>query len=219
MASIGIAVYEERPTIISAGIQSICSRITDVEPCFVYNDEDSLLFALKNRVITVVFLVVNSPNDRHFGWIGTIRSQHDVRVLIAAVQPTRDMVFRAVKSGANGFIAADTPEQEIREAVFTMRSGHEFFSSSITSLLVSNYVEAIRSEGPSQVRDIDLLSKRELEILTMWGEGHSNANIADRLFISIRTVETHKNHIMQKLGMSTTVDLLKFAIRKNLISL
>ena len=104
-----------------------------------------------------------------------------------------------------------------REAIFTVRNGHDFYSSAITSLLVSNYTNLIRNEQNPKIKNVDKLSKRELEILSLWGEGLQNSEIAEKLFISIRTVETHKNNIMQKLGMHTTVDLIKFAIRNNLI--
>ena len=63
------------------------------------------------------------------------------------------------------------------------------------------------------------LSARQVEILKLWGENYTNKEIADKLFISLRTVETHKNHIMQKLNLKTTVDMVKFAIRNNLIEI
>jgi two-component system response regulator NreC len=63
------------------------------------------------------------------------------------------------------------------------------------------------------------LSSRQIEILKLWGDGLTNQEIADKLFISVRTVETHKNHIMQKLNLKSSVDLMKFAIRNNIISI
>ena len=133
------------------------------------------------------------------------------------MQITKDSVFKGIRCGAQGFISADASPQEIREAIFTVRNGHDFYSSAITSLLVSNYTNLIRNEQNPKIKNVDKLSKRELEILSLWGEGLQNSEIAKKLFISIRTVETHKNNIMQKLGMHTTVDLIKFAIRNNLI--
>ena len=66
--------------------------------------------------------------------------------------------------------------------------------------------------------DSSALSSRQIEILKLWGDGLTNQEIADRLFISVRTVETHKNHIMQKLNLKSSVDLMKFAIRNNIIT-
>ncbi|MDP3914625.1 MAG: helix-turn-helix transcriptional regulator, partial [Bacteroidota bacterium] len=71
----------------------------------------------------------------------------------------------------------------------------------------------------SQNTDIASLSSRQIEILKLWGESYTNQEIADRFFISVRTVESHKNHIMQKLNLKSTVDMVKFAIKNNIIEI
>jgi len=142
-----------------------------------------------------------------------------VRIIAVAPRASKELVFDTIKWGANGFLSSDATIQELKEAVYTMRAGHEYFSSSITKLLVNNYVETMRLETGELVKDTDKLGKREIEVLSLWGEGRTNVEIADTLFISVRTVESHKNHIMQKLGIRTSVDLLKFAIRNNIVSL
>jgi two-component system response regulator NreC len=142
-----------------------------------------------------------------------------MRIIAVAPKACKDLVFKSIKSGANGFLSADASVQELKEAVLTIRAGHEFFSASITKLLVNNYVESMRTDSADQIAIAEKLGKRELEVLSLWGDGHTNVEIADTLFISVRTVESHKNHIMQKLGIRTTVDLLKFAIRNNITSL
>lgn len=76
----------------------------------------------------------------------------------------------------------------------------------------------MENEDGETEKPLGNLSKREIEIIKFWGDGHSNKEIADKLFISLRTVESHKNHIMQKLNFKTSIDLLKFAIRNNLIN-
>jgi len=82
---------------------------------------------------------------------------------------------------------------------------------------VNKYIGRLKTdEEHSEVRN---LSSREIEIMKMWGNSFTNKEIADKLFISVRTVETHKNHIMQKLNLKTSVDLVKFAIRNNIIEL
>jgi len=170
--------------------------------------------------LKILFLVVKDLNDSHYEEINEFKKRSpSVSILIISMQVTRDSVFKGIRCGAQGFISADASPQEIREAIFTVRNGHDFYSVAITNLLVSNYTDLIRKEHNPKIKNIDNLSKRELEILSLWGEGLQNSEIAARLFISIRTVETHKNNIMQKLGMHTTVDLIKFAIRNNLIKI
>lgn len=94
--------------------------------------------------------------------------------------------------------------------------GHDYYSDSITQLLLNRYISNLE---PASDDDDDALSARQIEILKLWGESYSNQEIADKLFISVRTVETHKNHIMQKLNLKSTVDLVKYAIKSNIIKL
>jgi two-component system response regulator NreC len=84
-------------------------------------------------------------------------------------------------------------------------------------LLLNKYVSRLKSDDERS--DIRSLSNREIEIMKMWGNSFTNKEIADKLFLSVRTVETHKNHIMQKLNLKTSVDMVKFAIRNNIIDL
>lgn len=216
----GIAIYSEQPTIITSGIQASLLTIEDIRQCTVCMDEITLHTLLKSGQIQILFVILRDSAEAQYSLIKNIRAHYmRVRIIAFAPKASREMVFSTIKYGASGFLSAETTTRELMEAVYSIHAGHEYFSSSITSLLVSNYVEAMRSEPSSEVKDIDKLSKRELEILTLWGEGHTNIEIAESLFISVRTVESHKNHIMQKLGIRTTVDLLKFAIRNNIVSI
>jgi two-component system response regulator NreC len=100
-----------------------------------------------------------------------------------------------------------------------LRNGHDYYSKSITSLLLNRYITSLKADEISQNTDINNLSTRQIEILKLWGENYSNQEIADRFFISVRTVESHKNHIMQKLNLKSTVDMVKFAIKNNIIEI
>ena len=77
----------------------------------------------------------------------------------------------------------------------------------------------MQNEGNENISNIKNLSTREIEIIKLWGNSQTNKEIADKLFISVRTVESHKNHIMQKLNLKTAVDLVKFAIKNSIIEI
>ena len=85
-------------------------------------------------------------------------------------------------------------------------------------MLVGRYISDVTADKQAQA-GVEALSTRQIEILRLWGNNKSNREIADELFLSVRTVESHKNHIMQKLNLKTTVDMIKFGIRNNIISL
>jgi len=218
----GVVIYSEVTTIVTAGIQSSLCAVEEIDHCVLCTKESELTELLKSRQFSVLIVTMrDTPNNEvHYECIKQVKMQfNQLRVIAIAPKITKDVVFRTIKSGANGFLSIDATVQELTEAVYTIRGGYEYFSSSITNLLVNNYVEVMRNESNSQDQTASKLGKREIEVLSLWGNGCTNDEIADQLFISVRTVESHKNHIMQKLGTRTTVDLLKFAIRNNIVSI
>ncbi|MBN1602610.1 MAG: response regulator transcription factor [Chitinispirillaceae bacterium] len=218
----GVAIYADTYTILAAGIQSSMHALEDIDHCILCTREQELFEQLKTKQFSILIVTLNEPQigEKQYGFIKQVKIQFcEIRIVAIAPRISKDVVFQTIKNGASGFLSADATVQELTEAVYTIRGGYEYFSSSITSLLVNNYVEAMRNQADTQDNPTARLGKREIEILTLWGNGHTNVEIAEHLFISVRTVESHKNHIMQKLGTRTTVDLLKFAIRNNIISI
>lgn len=132
---------------------------------------------------------------------------------------SEEFVFNAINSGAKGYLPKNTSRSELLEAIRAVAKGEEYFAESISNTILKSYIKKAKSGNLEQLRDESLLSKRELEVLRLFAQGLTNQEIADKLFISIRTVESHKNHIMQRLELKTTVDLIKFAIRNNLVTL
>jgi two-component system, NarL family, response regulator NreC len=142
-----------------------------------------------------------------------------VKVLILSMYTDESFINQAIKSGAKGYLHKNTTREEMLIAIDTVYSGNDFYSENIAKIILKTYIEKARMNSDEIQDPNEVLSKREIEILKMFAEGFINKEIADRLFISIRTVESHKNHIMQKLGLKTQVELVKYSIRHNLINI
>ncbi|OQY34432.1 MAG: hypothetical protein B6241_04845 [Spirochaetaceae bacterium 4572_59] len=139
-------------------------------------------------------------------------------VLILSADENETTILKTIKAGAKGFLAKDSDRNDLLEALYTLRNGHDYYSKSITQLLLKQYISDLKSEsGFTRQEALNCLSSRELEVLTLWGNSNTNHEISEKLFISVRTVESHKNHIMQKLNLKTAVDMVKFAIKNNII--
>lgn len=132
---------------------------------------------------------------------------------------SEEYIFNAIKAGAQGYLTKNISQSELLEAIRTVSHGHEYFSESISNIILKSYIKKAKDKEDENLNPENSLSKRELEILKLFAEGHSNPQIAEKLFISTRTVESHKNHIMQKLSLKSTVDLVKFAIKHQIIEL
>jgi DNA-binding NarL/FixJ family response regulator len=142
-----------------------------------------------------------------------------IRILILSMHTSEEFIFNAINSGARGYLPKNTSRKELIEAIYAIHRGEEYFDESISNVILKSYIKKAKSDLPDAEDNENLLSKREIEVLRLFAEGMTNQEIADKLFISIRTVESHKNHIMARLELKTTVDLVKFAIRNNIILL
>jgi DNA-binding NarL/FixJ family response regulator len=200
------------------GIAALLKPVEDIEISLTVSQHTSLLDELKSNPVNVLILVIHSFTSIYTNLIIQLASHFPrIRVLVISVSNDEEAVLKSIKAGAKGFLAKDTSRTELLEAIYSLRNGHEFFSNSITVLLLNKYIRKLKTDDDRP--DIRSLSSREIEIMKMWGNSFTNKEIADKLFLSVRTVETHKNHIMQKLNLKTSVDLVKFAIRNNIIEL
>ncbi len=140
-----------------------------------------------------------------------------IKVLILSMFTDESFINQAIKAGAKGYLHKNTTREEMLIAIESVYAGNEFYSDNISKIILKTYIEKAKTHSSEINNTHEILSKREIEILKMFAEGFINKEIADRLFISIRTVESHKNHIMQKLNLKTQVELVKYAIMHNLV--
>jgi two-component system response regulator NreC len=214
---ITLGIFDELK-ITREGICSLLNRVDDIDILLQAEDHEILLKQLREDPVNVLIIVVHAFNTGFSNLLVQISTSFPrVRVLIISVSNDEESVLRSIKAGAKGFLSRDTTREELVEAIHTLRNGYDFFSNSITLLLLNKYIKKLKTDDDRP--DIRSLSSREIEIMKMWGNSFTNKEIADKLFLSVRTVETHKNHIMQKLNLKTSVDLVKFAIRNNIIDL
>lgn len=141
----------------------------------------------------------------------------EIKVVILSMYTQEEFITNAIVAGAKGYLPKNTTQQELLNAVKAVCDGKEYYNDAVSKIILENYISTVRKSKEVEIaNDAETLSSREKQILKLYVEGMSNQQIADKLFISIRTVESHKNHIMQKLGVKSTVELVKYAIRNNI---
>lgn len=187
-------------------------------------DKDTLMEKMKGRIINVLIVSFFEITHNDLDMIISLRMKFPkAAILVVAESQREDIVIKTIKAGAKGFLTIDSEASDLVQAIYTIRGGHDFYSESITHILLQRYINTMSpnasAESDEYNDDSQSLSSRQIEILKLWGDGLTNQEIADKLFISVRTVETHKNHIMQKLNLKSSVDLMKFAIRNNIITI
>jgi DNA-binding NarL/FixJ family response regulator len=139
-----------------------------------------------------------------------------VKVVILSMHPNEAYITRALQAGARGYLLKDSADTDLIRALTLVSQGKSFFSPAVAKVMLDDYVRQLAARGV--VDRYDSLSEREREIFQLVAEGRSNKEIADLLFVSPNTVETHRAHIMEKLDVHSAVELVLYAVRKGLIS-
>jgi two-component system response regulator NreC len=139
-----------------------------------------------------------------------------MRVVILSMHADEGYVFEALRNGAVAYVLKGSDGSEVKEAVRAVIAGHRFLSPPLSERVIQSYVE----RGDGVVLDAyDALTGREREVLQLAAEGHGNSEIAARLFISRRTVESHRANLFVKLGLHSQTDLVRYALRRGIIKL
>ena len=168
----------------------------------------------------ILILDISLPDTNGIEVTKRISAEYpDTRVLILSMYTSEDFIFNSVKAGARGYLPKNTSREELLSAIHAIHDGEEFFADSISRIMLKGYVRKAKEDDTIQQRGAIPLTTREIEILKLFAEGFINKEMSDKLDISIRTVETHKNHIMKKLELKSTVELIKYAIRNKIVEI
>lgn len=202
------------------GIVSMFDAAEDVSLIGVLGDPWETLGSIDRLQPDVLVLDISMPGLNGIELLERLRAKGKmVKALVLSMHTQTDYVRKALAAGALGYLPKqDTTRQDLIGAIHDVAEGREYIHDSIRQLL-----EADRNTEPGSerelARDLELLSPREIEVLKLVVEGLSNQEISRKLDVNIRTVETHKTNILQKLDLKNSVELVKFAIRNKLVQI
>jgi DNA-binding NarL/FixJ family response regulator len=137
------------------------------------------------------------------------------RVLILSMHADQAYVTQAVQAGARGYILKDSAGSDLVQAVAALAAGKSFFSPAVAQLMLDDYARRLTERGVTD--RYDALSEREREVFQLVAEGRSSKEIAELLSVSPATVETHRTHVLQKLGLRNTAEVVLYAVRRGVI--
>ncbi|MFB3169441.1 two-component system response regulator NreC [Bacillus niacini] len=164
----------------------------------------------------VVVMDLSMPHGKDgLSATGELKKQMpEVNILILTMHDDEEYLFRAVQAGASGCILKSAPHDELMSAIESVANGNAYLHPAATKRLMEEYLGSLKT-GTNDT--YNLLSDREKEVLTLIAKGYSNKEIAEQLVISVKTVETHKGNLMEKLQMKTRPELVEFAVKKGLL--
>lgn len=203
--------------LIREGIQIMLENAGDIEVVgSLASGEEAVNAVRENRpdVILMDILMNGMSGIESARWIKELDAT--IKILVVTMEISKDYVAAAIKAGVEGYLPKDVDKETLVEAIRKIYGGERYFNEAIMKLVFEDfYFQAkLKSSGKKLP---DELTARENEVLGHVASGKTNREIADALFISVKTVETHKAHILEKLGLRNAAELTKYAIKNRII--
>ncbi len=205
-------VLADDHVLLRQGLKRIIHGTADLEVVEEVSDGLELLRLLGQLTPDMVILDISMPNLLGIEAVHEIKTLHpDVIVLILTMHKEKEYLYQAISAGADGYLLKEDADTELFSAIEKIRQGKFYLSPHLSDEVLDDLVQTRRGNGRPSLEPPELTT-REREVLKMIAEGKSNKEVADLLFISVRTVEHHRANLMFKLNIKKTVDLVKYAI-------
>jgi DNA-binding NarL/FixJ family response regulator len=219
MDKIKIIVVDDHQ-IVRDGIYLLLMNNQDMEIIGEAPNGDELFDILKTQTPDILILDLSLPKLSGLEICRMLsRDYPHIKIIIFSSYTDEDSIINSIKAGAKGYIPKDVFREELVTAIRAVNEGNEYLSNSIPNTILMKFIKSDREKEKFDYDKVSLLTKRETEVLKLIAEGLSYKEIAEKLFISFRTVETHKNNILQKLGLKSTIDMVKYAIKNKIIEI
>jgi DNA-binding NarL/FixJ family response regulator len=216
MSKIRVLVADDHG-IVRKGLRFVLERQDDLEVIGEASDGREAVRICEQASPNVVVMDIAMPQLNGLDAAAQIvRHSPEIKVIILSMHAGEDYLVRALNSGVKAYLLKDSAELDLVRAVRAVAQGSSFFSPAIAQLLAEDYTRQLQQRGLQD--SYALLTEREKEVLQLLAEGKSNKEVATALNVSPYTVETHRTHIMQKLDLHNTAEVVLYAVRKKIIS-
>lgn len=204
--------------LVREGIQSMLSEVSHIDIIGqAPSGEEAINIARLNQpdVVLMDIIMPGMNGIEASRWIKEINDS--IRIIILTMEISKDYVSAAIKSGVDGYLPKTIGKEVLLQAIRTVSSGEQYFDDAIKKLIFEKFYSDEKVKKPKKALP-NQLTQREMEVLALLASGISNRHIAETLSISVKTVETHKAHILIKLGLNNNAELIRYATRNNIIS-
>ncbi len=217
MSQIQVLIADDH-VIVREGLRALLEAQPDIEVVGEATDGEEAVNKTKEVQPDIVLMDITMP---HMNGLEATRQikQHspDVKILVLTMHESDEYFFKILDAGASGYFVKGGSSSELISALRVVWHGDVFLYPTMAKKLLSDYLQRVRTGDGKE--SYDGLTNREREILTLIAEGHTSQEIAELLVLSVATVQTHRAHIMSKLGLHNPTELIKYAVRRGFITL
>jgi DNA-binding NarL/FixJ family response regulator len=216
MKKIRVIIADDH-AILRAGLIALLATFGNIEVVGEASTGNEVIELMPKAAPDIVLMDIAMPGLDGISTTRRITREHPgAKVIILSQHDNREYVLSSIKAGASGYILKKAVASDLTSGIEAVYGGGYFFYPSVARTVVEDYLEQLKS-GKHDQDTIERLSEREREVLKLIAEGLSSNEIANRLFISVKTVLGHRSNIMEKLDIHNRTELVKYAIRKGLI--
>jgi len=209
-------VIADNHRLVRAGFRSLVEELSDVEVVGEANNGREALELVEKLRPHLVLMDIAMPEMN--GLEATNRISHafpEVKVMIVSMHANEEYVYQSLRSGAVGYLLKDSGTEELGLAIRAISRGETYLSPAVSKYVITDYVRRLDEDR----NPLDLITPRQREILQLIAEGKSTKEIAQILYISTKTVETHRSQLMDRLDIHDIVGLVRYAIRIGFVTL
>lgn len=215
MAKIRVLLVDDH-AVLRAGLRALLAGEPDMEVVGEATDGEDALVQTVRLHPDVVVMDIAMPRLNGLDAIRRLRELgQPCKVLVLTMHAEEQYLLQVLRAGGSGYVLKASADTELMEAIRTVHRGEAFLDPSSTAMLLEDYRDHVVGEDRDHFED---LSEREREVLALTAAGYTNQEIADKLIISAKTVDTYRSRIMEKLNLHHRSELVKFALRHGLLS-
>lgn len=215
MRKINILIVDDHK-MFREGVTELLKKEDTIEVVGDTGSDTEVWQFLKEKTINVILMDIDMGDISGITLTASIKQDYpDVKILALSMHGDKNYIVKMLEAGALGYILKNAGKEEMLNAIHTVANGNTYFSSQVSTKLLEHISKP--SSDIKHKMEGTILTDRELEVLKMIAEEYSNPEIAERLFISIRTVDTHRRNLLDKIGAKNTAGLVKYAIQKGLL--
>ncbi len=211
-------ILAEDHTIVRQGLRSLLEQSDDIEVIAEAEDGREAVNKTEQLKPDIVLMDISMPILNGIEATRQIKKKFpDIKVLILTMHTTEEYISQILHAGASGYLVKKSAHHELLSAIKAIQKGNSYLSPLVSKKVVDQYLQ--KTQDDIKQDRYEKLTTREREVIQLIAEGKANKEIAERLYLSVKTVETHKAHLMEKLNLHTTTDLIKYAIQKGIINI
>jgi DNA-binding NarL/FixJ family response regulator len=214
MTNVKIALADDHK-IVRDGIKTMLESQPEIDVVVEASNGNEILEKLNDKLVDLVIMDISMPEKDGIQATKEIKEKHPNIKVLALTMSNDDLHIRQmIQAGASGYIMKNAGRKDLKDAIETIMKGKHYFSDEATQSIM---MDLVKGKGKSTTMDAVHITDRELEILELIVQEYTNQEIAEKLFISSRTVDAHQRNLLQKTGARNTAGLVKYAFQHNLI--